>query len=374
MPIIQSIEVCAPSVPLDKTTAFSNRTVTERHYGLVKVRSVDGVEGIGFCYVGSAGGAIFSTAVKELLGPVLIGADSYAVEGLWTKMYQEALLQGRSGTVMRALSALDIALWDLNAKTHSLPLHKYLGAVELESVPAYASGGYYLDGKTPQHLGEEMASYVAKGFNAVKMKSGRLSPAEEEVRLKAVREAVGPNVDVMMDMNNAWSDTTQAMRYVKRFEQYDPYFFEEPFYPDDLENHARLAKLTRVPVATGEIGYGRWYHKELMDKNAASILQTDAAVCGGITEWRRIAQTASSYGLVMFPHWFHDLHAPLVASTPNARFVEFFWNDQVLNFRKLIDRQLSFKDGRVILHQEPGLGFQFDEKIVAKYGKWESVK
>jgi L-alanine-DL-glutamate epimerase-like enolase superfamily enzyme len=289
-------------------------------------------------------------------------------------MYQESLLQGRSGTVMRAISALDIALWDLNARTHGLPLHKFLGAVELESVPAYASGGYYLDGKTPGHLGEEMASYVAKGFGAVKMKSGRLSPAEEEQRVRAAREAVGPGVELMIDLNNAWSDVTQALQYVRRFEPYDPYFLEEPFSPDDIANHARLAARTRVPIATAEIGYGRWYHKALMDQAAAAILQTDAAVCGGITEWRRIAQTASSYGLVMCPHWFHDLHAPLVASTVNARYVEFFWDDQVLNFRKLVDRQLEQKGGRVILHQEPGLGFGFDEAYLAKFAKWETVR
>ncbi|TAN25887.1 MAG: mandelate racemase/muconate lactonizing enzyme family protein [Castellaniella sp.] len=371
MPTIATIETCAPAVPLDKITSFSNRTVSERHYGLVKIRSTDGVEGIGFCYVGTSGGAIFTKIVKDLFKPLLLGADSYATEAHWAAMYQEALLQGRAGTAMRALSALDIAMWDLNARTHGVPLHKYLGAMDLNEVPAYASGGYYLDGKSPNDLAKEMTDYVALGFKAVKMKSGRLSPAEEEIRLRTVREAVGPDIDIMMDMNNAWSDTTQAMRYVRRFEAYDPYFFEEPFLPDDIDNHARLAKLTRVPIATGEIGYGRWYHKALMEKGGASILQTDAAVCGGITEWRRIAQTAASNGLVMLPHWFHDLHAPLVASMPNAHFVEFFANDQVLNFRKLLDRQLSFKNGKIQLHQEPGLGFGFDEASLAKLARWE---
>jgi len=360
-------------VPLDKVTSFSNRTVTERHYGLVKLRSDDGIEGIGFCYVGSAGAGIFSAAVAELLAPVLIGKDSHAIEHLWSAMYQESLLQGRAGTVMRALSALDTALWDLNARASGLPLHKYLGASQLESVAAYASGGYYLDGKTPAMLGAEMASYVAKGFKAVKMKTGRLSPNDEEERLKSVRDAVGPDVELMMDCNNAWLDVTQAMQYIRRFEAYDPYFIEEPFSPDDVDNHARLARLTRIPVATAEIAYGRWVHKEMLDKGAASILQTDALVCGGITEWRRIAATASSYGVVMCPHWFHDVHAPLVAATPNARYVEYFWDDQVLNFRRLLDRQLEHRQGRVILHQTPGLGFCFDEKAVAMYGRWERV-
>ncbi|SOZ17455.1 putative racemase [Cupriavidus taiwanensis] len=337
------------------------------------MRTADGLEGIGFCYVGSAAGEIFRVAVEQLLAPVLLGKDSLAVEGLWKDMYQEALLQGRMGTVMRAISALDIALWDLNAKSVELPLHKFLGAVETETVAAYASGGYYVEGKTAEMVGEEMASYVEKGFKAVKMKTGRWSPQGEEARVRAAREAIGPDVELMLDCNNGWIDTVQAMQYLRRIEQYDPYFIEEPFSPDDIESHARLAKLTRIPVATAEIGYGRWYHKQLLDMGGAAILQTDAAVCGGITEWKRIAAMAAGYGIQVCPHWFHDVHAPLVAATPNARYVEFFWDDQVLNFRRLVDRQLDHKQGRVVLHQSPGLGFGFDEKEVAKYGKWTTV-
>ena len=374
MPRIESISVCVAVVPLDRVTSFAMRTVTKRDYGLVKVRSSDGVEGIGFCYVGSAGGELVRVAIEQLLAPVLIGRDSYEVEGLWQAMYQEALLQGRAGAVMRAISILDTALWDLNARTHQLPMHKYLGAVELDTVAAYASGGYYLEGKSPQKLGEEMAGYVELGFKAVKMKAGRLSPSEDEARVRAAREAIGPDVELMIDINNGWRDVTEALRYVRRFEQYDPYFIEEPFSPDDVDSHAHLAKQTRVPIATGEIGYGRWYHKELLEKRAAAILQSDAVVCGGISEWRRIAATAASYGVVMCPHWFHDVHAPLVAATQNARYVEYFWDDQVLNFRRLIDRQLTQKGGRIVLHQEPGLGFAFNEAAVAKYGKWTEVK
>ncbi|WP_186075273.1 mandelate racemase/muconate lactonizing enzyme family protein [Burkholderia gladioli] len=373
MPVIESIEVCAAAVPLDRVTSFATRTVAVRHYGLVKVRSTDGVEGIGFCYVGSAAGGLLSAAVEQLLAPLLIGKDSYASEGLWQAMYNEALLQGRAGTVMRAISILDTALWDLNARTHGLPLHKYLGANQLDTVPAYASGGYYLEGKTPGHLGEEMAAYVEAGFRAVKMKCGRLSPREEEARVRAAREAIGPDVELMLDVNNGWTDVPQALQYLNRLEPYDPYFVEEPFSPDDIDNHARLAVATRIPVVTGEIGYGRWYHKALLEAGAAAILQTDAAVCGGISEWRRIAATAASHGVQMCPHWFHDLHAPLVAATPNARYVEFFPDDQVLNFRRLVDTQLTQRDGRVILHQTPGLGFGFDEREVAKYGRWTRI-
>ena len=364
---IESISVATCRVPLKNVTSFATRTVSARDYGLVKVRSADGVEGIGFCYAGSSGGTMVAHAVEQLLAPILLGKDSLLVEGLWQRMFEETLLHGRAGSVMRAISILDCALWDLNARSAKLPLYKYLGAVVDDAVPAYASGGYYLAGKTPKKLGEEMAGYVKAGFRAVKMKVGRLSPKDEEARVKAARAAVGPEVELMLDANNAWRDLPTAMRYMERFELYDPYWIEEPFFPDDIENHARLAKLTRVTVATGEIGAGRWHFKEILDKGAAAILQHDALVCGGISEWRKIAATAASYGVTVCPHWFHDLHAHLVAATPNARYVEFFPDDQVLNFRRLIDTQLKVKNGSLLLPKTPGLGFGFDEKSVARF-------
>ncbi len=320
---IESISVASARVPLENVTSFATRTVSARDYGLVRVRA-GGIEGIGFCYAGSSGGTLVAQAVEQLLAPILLGHDSLLVEGLWQRMFQETLLHGRAGSVMRAISILDCALWDLNARAVNLPLYKYLGAAVDDAVPAYASGGYYLEGKTPKKLGEEMAAYVKAGFRAVKMKVGRLSPKEEEARVKAAREAIGPEVELMLDANNAWHDLPTAMRYMERFELYDPYWIEEPFFPDDIDNHARLAKLTRVTVATGEIGAGRWHFKEILDKGAAQILQTDALVCGGVTEWRKVAATAASYGVTVCPHWFHDLHAHLVAATPNARYVEFF--------------------------------------------------
>lgn len=377
MPQIESVSVAAVEVPLDRVTSFSTRTVHARHYGLVKVRSVDGLEGIGFCYVGSKAGGILKTAVEQLLAPILIGRESRQTEALWQDMYQEAILQGRSGAVMRGISILDTALWDLNAKSVGLPLHDYLGSLHREQVIAYASGGYYLDGKTPAKLGEELAGYVSKGFKAVKMKTGRLSPADEEARIAAARDAIGPDVYLMLDANNAWSDLPTAMEYMRRFETYDPYWIEEPFSPDAIDLHARLAQRTSVTVATGEIEVGRWRFRELIDAGGAEILQTDAAVCGGISEWRKIAAHADSRGVTVSPHWFHDLHAPLVAATPNARFVEFFLDDQVLNFRRLINNQLGFKDGYVQLRQDPGLGFGFDEKAVTQYGgqaAWSTIR
>jgi L-alanine-DL-glutamate epimerase-like enolase superfamily enzyme len=362
---IESVSSCAVSMPLDKVTSFSTRTVSERHYLLVKVLGDDGAEGIGFCYVGSTAGQLGTVAVRDLLAPVLVGEDPYRVEGLWDEMYRESMLQGRAGTVMRALSALDIAIWDRNARACGLSLARFMGGHARETVPAYASGGYYLEGKTPKMLGQEMAGYAAEGFTAVKMKVGRLSPDQEEARIAAAREALDPAVSLMLDANNAWRDLPTALEYMRRYEPYEPYWIEEPFPVDDIDNHARLANNTPVTVATGEIEAGRWRFLELLEKDAAGILQTDAAVCGGITEFRRIVQTAASFGVPVCPHWFHDLHVHLVAALPNCPFVEYFPDDQVLNFRKLLDRQLELRGGDLVVPTDPGLGFGFDEKVVA---------
>src|SRR5437773_2886875 len=145
---IESIAVATVRVPLDKVTSFATRTVSARDYGLVKL-SAEGLEGIGFCYAGSSGGTLVAQAVEELLAPGLLGRESLLVEGLWQRMFEETLLHGRAGSVMRAISILDCALWDLNSRASKLPLYKYLGAAVDEAVPAYASGGYYLPGKTP---------------------------------------------------------------------------------------------------------------------------------------------------------------------------------------------------------------------------------
>jgi L-alanine-DL-glutamate epimerase-like enolase superfamily enzyme len=221
-----------------------------------------------------------------------------------------------------------------------------------------------------------MESYVKQGFKAVKMKVGRLSPSEEEARVKAARKAIGEDVLLTLDANNAWRDLPTALEYVRRFEAYNPYWIEEPFSPDAIDLHAALARQTKINVATGEMEAGRWRFRELIDAGGAAILQSDAAVCGGITEWRRISAYADLKGVTVCPHWMHDLHAPLVAATPNARFVEFFLDDQVLNFRRLINNQLTFKNGDLILHKTPGLGFEFDEVAVKKYaGKaaWSKI-
>jgi len=382
MPIIESVSACIARVPLDSPVTFSTRRVTAREYCLVRIRASDGSVGLGYCYAVNSAGRLLAVAVTDLLAPRLVGQDSHRVEGLWAEMYQDALLLGRAGGVMRALSALDIALWDLNARSAGLPLYRYLGAVSLDRVPAYASGGYYLPGKTAADLAKEMAAHANEGFKAVKMKVGLESVANERKRLAAVREAIGDEVRLMLDANNAWKDLPTALEYVRCFEPFNPFWIEEPFSPDDMDNHARLAAATPITVATGEVEAGRWRFKDLIARKAATLLQTDATVCGGITEWRRISATAASHGITVEPHAWHDVHVHLVASTPNATYVEWMPDDHIVNFRRLIDTQLVAERGDLLLPQGPGLGFAFDDAAIEQYGvvypgereKWMTVR
>lgn len=382
MPRIESVSVCIARVPLDHPVTFSTRQVRSREYCLVKVRSSDGEEGLGYCYAVNGAGRLLQIAVTDLLAPLLVGQDSTRVQGLWREMYQEALLLGRAGGVIRSLSAIDIALWDLNARTAKLPLYRYIGAVAKDRVPAYASGGYYLPGKTPEKLAEEMEGHVREGFKAVKMKVGRESVAEERKRIAAVREAIGDDVRLMLDANNAWKDLPTALEYMRCFEPFNPFWIEEPFSPDDIDNHARLARATPVTVATGEIEAGRWRFKDLIVQGATTLLQTDATVCGGITEFNRIAATADSHGLTVAPHAWHDVHVHLVGAHPNATYAEWMPDDHIVNFRRLIDRQLQAENGELLLPQEPGLAFRFDDAAIEQYGvvypgektKWLTVQ
>ena len=368
MATIERVEVAVARVPLADPVRFSNRVVEAREYCLVRVTGDNGKVGLGYSYAVNNSGRLLAGAILEAIGPMLLGAESLATEELWQRIYQQVLLIGRTGAVMRALSAADIALWDLNAKSAGLPLYKYLGAAKPGRVPAYGSGGYYLPGKTIEDLCAEMRGFVDAGCSAVKMKIGGLSPSQDEDRVRAVREAIGPDVHLMLDANNAWPDLPSALVALRRLEKYSPYWIEEPFLPDDIESHAALARSTPMLVATGEVEAGRWRFKEILDKKAAAVLQADAIVCGGVSEWRRIAATASSYGIPVAPHAWHDVHAHLVASATNASFVEFMPDSTIVNFREIIDHQMELDGGYLVISDRPGLGFGFDPGKIDEFG------
>jgi L-alanine-DL-glutamate epimerase-like enolase superfamily enzyme len=367
--VVKEVVAATVVVPLEQETSIAKRAIRERHYTLVRLRSDSGAEGTGFCYGGSLAGHIVTVAVRDMLRGSLIGRDPHHMEAIWEEMFHESLLHGRRGSVMRAISAIDIALWDLVAKEAGLPLYAMLGAYRTERVPAYASGGYFVPGKTVSDLADEVRGYRDMGFPAVKIKVGRVSTEEDCERIEACRKAIGEGVPLFLDANNAWRDAPSAIAAIREFESMGIDWVEEPVFPDDICASAAIAESVEVPIATGEIEATRWGFQALIDAGAASILQPDAAVCGGISEWRRIAAFAAAYNIPVAPHWFADLHVHLVAATPNATWVEYFTDTQVLNFMRLHKSKLEIRDGQLVLPERPGLGIEWDEQAIDRWSR-----
>jgi D-arabinonate dehydratase len=360
---ITDIQGILISIPLRKPTSMSNKTVTAREYVVTRVSTDEGI--IGSAY--TLGGTVVLTAVNETLKPLVIGEDPFDTERLWDKMFRTSLMVGRKGAVIRALSTIDIAFWDIKGRALNLPLYKLLGAYT-ERVPVYSSGGYYRQGESFQQMADEMAGIVERGFTSIKIKVGALSFKEEIERLKTLRSTVGHQVEIMVDANCAWNDLSYARKIMRAFEEYNIGWFEEPVLPDNFRGGAELAATFETPIATGEQECTRWGFRDLIEHRAADILQPDAAVVGGVTEWMKVAALASAYDLPIASHYFHDVHVHLMASIPNALTAEYFPLDlDVMVFDAVVKEPLKPEKGYLPVPQRPGLGMELDEEKLKRY-------
>ncbi|WP_327146054.1 mandelate racemase/muconate lactonizing enzyme family protein [Nocardia sp. NBC_01327] len=371
---IASIRTRAVGVPVDKPTRMSNRDLNFRHYLLVEVTTTDGASGVGYTYAGTGSGLLAKSAVDDLLARVYIGDDPNDVVGLWDRAYQETLLEGRRGTVLRALSAIDIALWDLRAKQAGLPLVNLLGG-STTALPAYASGGYYRpdEGEWTEAVVRELEFNVSQGFTDHKIKVGGLPVAEDARRVAAAIAAIGDTGRLALDANNAYRSVHEARTAIAAFERAAGdtplWWFEEPLSPEAIAGHAELSHTVRTPIATGEIHQTRWEFRPLIE-SGIPVLQCDAAVAGGVTEWLRIAHTADTFGLQMAPHWHHNLHAHLCGAVSNTLVVEYFALEKgIYNFETLLtpETRLRYGGNQIFIPERPGLGIEFDEETVRKY-------
>jgi L-alanine-DL-glutamate epimerase-like enolase superfamily enzyme len=367
MTAIRGLRTTAVRVPLRVETSFSTRAVRHRDYLLVELVDEDGAGGWGYCYAGTSGGTWLAAAVDGLIAPVLAGRDVEDAEGNWDAVYRELLLLGRRGGLLRALSAVDIAGWDLRARREDVPLWKLLGGSP-EPLHAYASGGYYREGDAVANVAAEVERQRARGFRDYKMKVGGLPLEQDVARVAAAREALEPGARLALDANNAWTTVDEALRAAEAFAPSEIWWLEEPFLPDDVAGHAELARRAPMPIATGEIEATHWAFDELIRQEAAAILQADAGVCGGVTEWLRIARSAAAAGVQMAPHWHANLHAQLGPAVENLLTIEHFaLEEDVFNFEALVTEPLAVEGGYVRLPETPGLGFDFDPDAVARY-------
>jgi L-alanine-DL-glutamate epimerase-like enolase superfamily enzyme len=364
---IAAIRARAVRIPLAIETRFSTRVVRHRDYLLVWLTGEDGTEGFGYAYAGTSGGRWLCSAVDELIAPLLIGRDAGDLEANWEHVYRELLLVGRRGALLRALSAVDIAAWDRLARSAGLPLRRLLGASQRE-IAAYGSGGYYRPGDPVDVVTAQVERYTALGFTDVKIKVGGLPLAHDIARVRAARKAVGGAGRLALDANNAWRSVADALKAIEAFAELDVWWIEEPLMPDDLAGHAELTRRSPVPIATGEIEATRWGFAHLIERRAAEILQPDAGVAGGVSEWLKIAHAAAAFDIPVAPHWHANLHAQLAPTIANCIAVEYFALDEdVYNFERLLRTPLRVESGRIVLDETPGLGFEIDEAAVERY-------
>lgn len=365
---ITAVESRTISIPLRRPLSFSTRFVERREYTLVRIRTTENLEGAGYCYCGNRAGHLVTAFVRDFFRQHLIDEDPLGVEALWTKMFRDAILIGRRGAAIRALSAIDLALWDLIGKATEYPLHRLLGGPKFNHVSCYASGGYYWPDADPvAYVYDECRRYVDAGFTAVKIKVGGLPTKADVERARAARKAIGPDVALMMDANNAWPDAATAIPAINALAEVNPFWIEEPLLPDDVRGHAAIREKVSVPVATGEIEATRWGFAALLEQRAVDMLQPDATVLGGITEFRKVAGLASGYDVPLYPHWMHHLNVSLVASTPNAVMVEYFPDRSVLNLGDVLDDEITATGGTMPLPTQPGLGIAFNAKAVDRF-------
>lgn len=363
---VTNIESLAISIPLSEPVAYATREIEERDHVITYVETDTGHQGVGYS-LGYGTADIIAEVVNDVLAPMVRNEDPRDTTRLWREMFDGTVQVGRKGLVLRAISSLDIALWDVNAKAAGQPLYKYLGA-NSERVPAYTTGGYYREEKDIDDLQTEIQRYLDRGHDAVKIKVGGADLKRDVERVAAARETLGPDRELMLDANGKWSSKQEAVSACRAFAEYDPYFIEEPVMPDSVELMSRVNDAISYPTAAGELEFSRYGFAELLREDAIDFVQADATVVGGITEWLRVANAAAVRDIPLSPHYNWNLHAHLVAASENGRWVEYFYKDEdVKVFDSIVEEPLEPVDGEIELPDRPGHGVTFDEDRIAEF-------
>jgi L-alanine-DL-glutamate epimerase-like enolase superfamily enzyme len=352
MPDIMSLQCGFYRVPLAVALSDSTHGVM-RHFDLitVRVRDRDGAEGIGYTYtVGRNGGAVHDILAREI-AEIVAGRDADRIEHLWNLIWWSLHYGGRGGPTVLALSAFDIALWDLKARRAGLPLWRLLGGND-PRVPCYA-GGIDLDLSVEALLTQTDAN-LAKGFRAIKMKVGRQRLGEDVERVAAMRRHLGDGFPLMVDANMIWS-ADQAIRAARAFAPYDLTWFEEPISPDDVPGHARVARDGGLPIAAGENLHSLSEFRQLIAAGGVTYPEPDVTNCGGVTSFMKIAHVAEAFNLPVTSHGAHDLTVHLLAAVPNRSFLE----AHGFGLDRYIAEPLALRDGCALAPERSGHGITF---------------
>ena len=362
MPKITAFETGFYRVPLPETLTDSmHGEMRAFELNTVRVRDAEGAEGVGYTFtVGRNGAAIEATLTRELI-ELTVGEDADLIEHLWQKLWWALHYGGRGGPTVLAISAFDMALWDLKAKRAGLPLYKMLGGHD-RKVPCYAGG---IDLQLPlDALLRQTDGNLAKGFRAIKMKVGRKRLAEDVERVKAMREHLGDGFPLMVDANMRWT-VDEAIRAARALAPYDLAWLEEPTIPDDVAGHARIVREGGLPIAGGENLRTLWEFKQFIAAGAVTYPEPDVTNCGGITPFMKIAHLAEAFNMPVTTHGAHDVTVHLLAACPNRSYLE----AHGFGLEHYIAEPLRIEEGFAVAPDRPGHGIEFDwsglEKIRA---------
>ena len=316
-----------------------------------------------------------ATIVKESINYIknnVIGLSPLETDIIWSILFRRVHDYARSGVFLSAISAIDVALWDIKGKYHKLPISTLLGGSHRKKIRPYATGLYFSDSKTlTQDLCDEAIGYVKDGFRSIKMKVG-LNINDDEKNVKAVRDAIGYDVELMIDANHAYS-YDEALKLSKRLENMEIKWFEEPLSPEFYDQYSDFKAKSQIPVAAGECEYLRYGFQKLLGKNCIDFLQLDICSCGGLTEAKRITAISSSHGVKVIPHtWgsgiafyaainFISNLEPIPGRLYNEdAYIEYDRTENKIR-DNIIKNNIVMNDGYISVNSEPGLGIDVDE-------------
>jgi L-alanine-DL-glutamate epimerase-like enolase superfamily enzyme len=355
---IKDVRTTWLSIPIKAPLADSTHILDKIDWILVDVETDIGLVGHSFMLTFDYGPELLKSVVDHMLRDVVVGMDPQFIEQIWEACWNRVEYIGQTGLATWGIAAIDIALWDIQGKNLGCPVYKLLGACR-DSVPVYGSGGW-LSYSTDQLL-EEVTSYVKRGFKAVKMKVGSKDKRRDIERVKAVRDAIGSDVLLMVDANQAWTPY-EAIQTSRKIRDYEVFWLEEPISKDDLHGYARVGSSIDVPIAAGEREYSIQAFRELLQRGAISIVQPDALRIGGLSQCIKLAHLAEAFHAQVAPHFYKEIDIHLVASIRNGTFLEYFaWLDD------LLVNPLEILGDRAKAPDRPGLSVEFKPEAIKEY-------
>ena len=352
MPAITSAQAYLVDLPVEAVRTDAVQTFLKQETIFVEIRTDDGGVGRGYSYTIGTGGTAVLALLRDYLLPQLPGRDPSRVESIWRELFLATRATAVGAITSLALAAVDTAAWDWRCRRLGQPLWVLAGGAR-PSVPLYDTEVGWLHLSVEELVAGAKAA-LAAGRGGVKIKIGKPDPAEDVERLTAVRSALGPGIDLMVDANQAFT-AAEAIRRARLLEPVDPYWLEEPLPADDIAGHARLARASTIPVAVGESMYSIGQFAEYLKREAAGVVQVDVARIGGITPWLKVAHLAEAHNVSVCPHFLMELHVSLCAAVPNGRYVEY-----IPQLTAITRSGLTVLGGQAQAPSEPGLGIDWD--------------